>query len=479
MLDKVVAEETHVLRAGSGTVETDERRSSGEPASGDVNSLTFDERGKVYRSGAEIRRHIVPALRETFARLERDGWLEKLSEAGMVRTWGIDDCTIGHEVLPFITYPQEWTLRMLHGAALCTLDVSMVLNRVGLRLHDPHCWNVSFRHGRPVYLDFSSIVEGKNLGVRWIHDFFLGFYVPLWLGSRSLLNKAFRRLARAVQFTEHDWRLGPQPRAEWRQAFGPRRLGRLCRKFWRIVDSSSAGGDPLRMLENLREHVASLDFGAIETPFGDYKDPGGEFGDLASYSPKAVAVCKLLQMLPPGRVVDLACNKGWFCGLAASMGHTALGIDLDENAVDAARETRAGQWGFDVAKMNVLWPTPAQGAFLMYPAALDRWQCDTVMLIAVEHHLVLRNRVGFEALAVLAKRLGAGNVIIEWVGSDDVVVQWWLKQKTIEALPAWYTETEFVAAFSKHFPKHQKGPSGAGYDGFPEPIRRTMYLFQR
>ena len=479
MLDKVLAEKAQWPEAGSGTVVMDQEFPSAEPRNGEVNPLTFDERGKVYRSGAEIRRHIVPELRETFARLERDGSLAKLTEAGMVRTWGIDDCTVGHEVLPFITYPQEWTLRMLHAAALCTLDVSIVLNRAGLRLHDPHCWNVSFRHGRPVYLDFSSIVEGKNLGVRWVHDFFLGFYVPLWLGSRRPLNKVFRRLARAVQFNEHDWRLGPQPRAEWRQAFGPMRLGRLCRKFWSIVNSSPAGCDPLQMLEKLREHVASLDFGKLETPFGDYKDPGGGFGDRASYSPKAKAVCTLLESLPPGRVVDLACNKGWFCGLAASMGHIALGIDLDENAVDAARESRAGQWGIDVAKMNVLWPTPGQGAFLMYQPALDRWQCDTVMLIAVEHHLVLRNRIGFEALAVLARRLGANNVIIEWVASDDVVVQWWLKEKTIEALPAWYTETDFVATFSRHFPRHRKVPSGAGYDGFPEPIRRTMYLFQR
>ena len=93
-------------------------------------------------------------------------------------------------------------------------------------------------------------------------------------------------------------------------------------------------------------------------------------------------------------------------------GHTVLGLDVDENAVNSGI-SRAQKEGFDIAHMNVAWPTPSQGAFLMYASSYERFQAETVLMIALEHHLVLHQNVPFEALGALATKFGAKNLIIE------------------------------------------------------------------
>lgn len=100
-------------------------------------------------------------------------------------------------------------------------------------------------------------------------------------------------------------------------------------------------------------------------------------------------------------------------------------------------------------------------------------------MIALQHHLVLRQNIRFDALGATAARFGSKNLIIVWTPKDDVVVQHWLKTGKLRRVPDWYTEQQFVAAITRHFPNATKVPSGAGHEDFPGPTNRSMVLFQR
>ncbi len=443
--------------------------------------FSFDEQGKLSVRNGEAIRRINGNLSLAVERLRSDNAMEALCNAGMIHTdigTASPATEVRHEFVPFVSYPQEWTLNMLQRAALCSLDVAIELNRHDLGLQDPHAWNVSFHFGRPVYIDFSSVTLGKKLHPRFLHDIFKSYYVPLWLGSMKFATRKFQQIAHAVMHSEHEWRMWQQPRAEWRRLFDPELMGRFCWDYNKIIRQHQGDEDPIQLLVALRKHIAAIEIRRLGTQWSEYGQPGGSYDNPDSFSPKARAVIELLHKLPPGRLLDLACNQGWFTGYAAKLGHTAMGLDADAIAVDAGLAA-ASQGKFDIAQMNVAWPTPQQGAFLMYPSAYERFSCDTVMMIALQHHLNLRQGIRFEALSAMTARYGAKNLLIEWIPPEDVIVKDWLVKGNLTHVPAWYNEAAFEHAMRQNFPVMDRVDSGEGHEQFPGPTPRKMYLFRK
>lgn len=442
-----------------------------------TNPYSFDRRGSLEVAEGSIRRQLVPELYETYLELKENGGLTKLNEAGMIRTLDADSDSpniVVHDFLPFVTYPQEWTLEMLKQAALTILDVSICLNEHGLSLQDPHPWNVTFFHGRPVYYDFSSVFEGRSLHQRFWNDFYKGCYIALWAGSRKMGAKHYAKIASALMNAEHEWRMWRQPRAEWRRIFDKNLLGRMCRRFWSL--EKRYRDEPGRQLRAIREHVRELELLAQPSVADDSHVTTSDHSDPLSHNERALA--KLLDSIVPGRLLELGCGDGWFCGYASRKGHTVLGLDVDPNAIDSARG-RAMNDGFDVGSMNVVWPTPPQGAFSMYPSATDRFRVDTVMMVDVHHHLNLLQNITFEALSAAAAGYGASNLIVEWVSNDDPEIKRWIESGRLKSIPEWYREADFVAAFTKHFPNVSTERSSEVSDNSSGSAGRTMFLFQR
>jgi len=449
-------------------------RRAGDPARRNTrhNCFSLDQQGVLSIADGQVQRVVVDSLWESFRSFERSGTLARLVEAGLIPTWAetSTESTLSHKFLPFVTYPGEWTLTMLRDAALCTLRVAVELARAGHILHDGHPWNVSFSHGRAHFLDFSSIVCGGQYRSWFVQDFFRCFYVPMWLRSNRLYS-----LADMINREEHPLGGRAGARATGRFLFGRKGLGRLCWRYWQIADRLLASDKPQGPLEELLALVASTSIPLQRTEWSGYHSPGGAYGDPQADTAKAAAVRTLLQHVKPGRLVDVACNRGWFTGLASSMGFDALGLDIDENAVDGCRQNAASD-AFDVACTNVLWPTPRQGMFLQLPDCFERWRADTVLMCALAHHIVLRQGVTFESLAEVPWSFGASHVIVEWIPRDDVHVRGWPSRLGVQ-ISDWYTEANFVAAMSARYPRVQSVPSGEAATG--EAGKRVMYLLSR
>ncbi|MFK8111852.1 MAG: hypothetical protein AB8B91_06605 [Rubripirellula sp.] len=412
--------------------------------------FSLDSHGRLEIEGESVIRHVTPELFSIFEKLKASGRLDALHRAGMIQTDASDahPNALVHEFVPYVTYPQEWTLELLRDSALCTLDVAIELAEEGLRLHDGSPWNVTFVNGEAKFIDFSSIEPGVYDG-GFTHHFLSLFYIPLWLR-----NKRQFKLSRMIAAEDHYFGGPMGARATGRFLFHPKLLGRMCWRYRWLASRLKRAKDPGSALRALRDHVAGMNLPSPRTEWGQYDEPGGDYDDLDSYGGKAKAVRSLIERLPKGKLVDVAANKGWFAGLARTLGHQVMGVDLDENAVNKMREN-ARKYGFDCSFMNILWPTPPQGRFLQLPSVMERFQCDSMIMIALSHHLVLRQSITFEALAAIPVSFGVKDLIIEWIPPDDRYVRDWPRQQGIE-IPDWYTEANFVGAFTKHFPEHHR-----------------------
>jgi hypothetical protein len=130
-----------------------------------------DEVGEVFAVGEAIYRGIFPGHADQVqAVLERCARHDLFSR-GLIGTRVANDpfphlgyeLVLQHDPVRSISYPHEWSPVMFHDAALFLVDLEMALASCGLILKDPHLYNVAFDRGRPLYLDFASVIPMDQL----------------------------------------------------------------------------------------------------------------------------------------------------------------------------------------------------------------------------------------------------------------------------------------------------------------------------
>ena len=89
-----------------------------------------------------------------------------------------------HELIPFVSYPYEWTFSQLKDAALVQLDLLLAALDKDLVLKDSSPYNVQWRGARPVFVDVGSF-ERMREGEPWVgyRQFCMLYLYPLLLQS--------------------------------------------------------------------------------------------------------------------------------------------------------------------------------------------------------------------------------------------------------------------------------------------------------
>ncbi len=57
------------------------------------------------------------------------------------------------ELIPFISYPYEWSFSQLKDAALATLSIQKRALKYGMSLKDASAYNIQFLKGKPILID--------------------------------------------------------------------------------------------------------------------------------------------------------------------------------------------------------------------------------------------------------------------------------------------------------------------------------------
>jgi hypothetical protein len=421
------------------------------PPSVDRRGVRFEHDGRIFRAFNEPHASFYRSLLASPA-------LEGLFDAGLARSWVSDVAVEGFglvvesERVPVVSYPQEWPTVMLREAALVVARLGLALAPLGLTLVDAHPWNVLFDGARGVFIDLGSITEGLTVKPAWEREFRAYFAVPLALHARGwhTLGDATgseHRMRGAKAVFEHD---------QLRRFFpwGFRRVTGGARStqayFGRLVD----------YLETTRAVP-------VRTKWSRYvQAPHAKVGDAAGYDQKQRAVDGFLSALPPGTVLDVGANAGWFSELAVHHGQRVTALDPDDVTIGILYE-RAREANLPILplRMDIMWPTPAHGMGLAYASAPERLRSDASLWLAVVHHLA-RDGYPFEAIAAAVDAFTATSAAVEFVPSNDVHLKEWAVAKE-----PWYTQERFIAAMARYFPVVEVVPSS------PDP--RTLLLFRR
>jgi hypothetical protein len=413
-----------------------------------------DSSGVRYRHENGLFRAFRGAQSDVIRRLVDAPDLSRIFDAGLVSFGAAQqqlegfDLTVEIHRVPVVTYPTEWPICALKDAALTFLDVVIALGQAGFGVKDGHPWNLLFEDRRPVFVDLGSITGSPTRS--WVREFQTRFAVPLALHRRGIHGTADRILA------DH-------------RGAGANKLfsSSFAMLFPKSLLRAARSRDPLAAAAVLRDWVMELPISGRTMTWSGYDQQSMHVTDLPSFSPKQRAVHSVLAETKPGSVLDMAANAGWYSELAEALGHRVIAADVDDAALGKLYGRLAGSIArIDCAKLDFVWPTGSQGMGLVYSEPYERLRCDTVLALAVLHHLAGHQGVTFGMFASIIDQLATHRAVVEFVPSDDEHVKQWSL-----AREPWYRQEELVDAFSPYFPQVRVIPSS------PDP--RRLLVFDR
>jgi len=378
---------------------------------------------------------------------------EFVSRGSMVRTSLVDPGSTGftvsppemekeaaviarHERVPFASYPYEWSPEMLYAAAVLTLDLQESLVREGLGLKDASPYNILFNGPDPVFVDWLSVERRDEHDPVWLAQaqFTRTFLLPL------LVNRHFGVSLSQIFLSERD---GLEPEAvarlcggpmKWRQPFrslvtlpallGKRGANGSIYQQKRLSDPEKARFILDHQISSLRRQLRRVAPDPARTSgWAEYVGPNQHFTDHYLQS-KQDFITRTFEHKAPAKVLDIGCNTGFFSRLAAKFGASVVGIDLDPTAAGRVWQmSKAEQLSVLPLVVDISRPTPATGWInsenLSFLDRASGAEFDTVIMLAVIHHMLVTERIPLTEILKLAAELTRDRLIIEFVPPND------------------------------------------------------------
>jgi SAM-dependent methyltransferase len=368
-----------------------------------------------------------------------------------------------HPRVSFQSYPWEWAPALWLAAAELTLNLCSDLVKEGWLLKDATPLNVLFKGIEPVFVDVLSIERATPELPIWMAygQFVRTFLLPMLAHSR--LGWPLQ-----VTLTRRD---GYEPEEIFAALSWPARLrqpalsavtlpsllagkakGNSSLAARRVKDPDLAKQIILKTLKDLLTRMRQVTPAHRSSTWTDYAETATHYSE-DDHSRKKAFVTDALAASKPSRVLDVGCNTGVYSVLAADAGAEVVSIDTDLQTVDRLCAKLKGS-GKNILPLcvDLAYPTPAVGWENGETASfLSRCSghFDTVMMLAVIHHLLLHSQVPMDRIALLCSNLTTENLILEWVPPIDVKFRELLRGR--DDIYAHLTEATFRDAFARYF----------------------------
>jgi SAM-dependent methyltransferase len=447
-----------------------------------------DPSGFIYRRDGRLYRQIEPSFADRWAAVEASGLLRDLAADGKVLPYEEAPLSqaatptaakvIQPAVVPFISYPYEWSFGQLRDAALLTLDLQVAALERGLTLRDASAYNVQFLGSRPVHIDHLSF-EPAEAGAPWIayRQFCEHFLGPLALMAlkdirlgrllRTEIDGIPLDLVSRLLPTSSRFKLGLGAHVHIHARAQRRYAGAGEDAAERVATTRKV--NVANLVTSLRGTVAGLSWEPTGTEWVDY-DTNTSYGSEATAA-KERLVAEFLARTEGRTVWDLGANTGRFSRIAAEAGRSVLSFDIDPAAVERNYRDLRSRGREDILPlvMDLADPSPALGWAHRERASLEeRGPADTALALALIHHLAIGRNIPLRQIAEQLAKL-AGELIIEFVPRDDVMVRRLLASR--EDVFSDYTPDGFRAAFAAVFEPVAQAPV--------EGSTRVLHLFRR
>ena len=345
-----------------------------------------------------------------------------------------------HELIPFVSYPYEWTFEMLRDAALLHLEILLAALDEDMTMKDGTAFNVQWRGAQPVFIDIGSF-EPVRGGGPWIgyRQFCQTFLYPLLLEAR--LGIPFQRYL--IGHLD-----GLEPTEMRRIFFGLKRFRRgVFRHVYlhsvaesRVTQGGQALKDDLgkagfgkelsiATVRKLHKLVSKLRSRRSESGWKEYRGTCS-YTD-ADRSAKERFVQAAVESTSPRLTWDLGANDGAYSRLIAGQSDQVIAVDSDDVTVDALyRSLRAdGPANILPLVMDLADPSPARGwRNAERRGFVDRGSPDLVLALALLHHLAIAKNLPLVDVIAWFRSLG-GTLVVEFVETHDPMAQRLLANK--------------------------------------------------
>lgn len=436
-------------------------------AEGPVEGSFRDPSGFVFSKNGTLYRQVNIGFREHYDLLINSGLVAELQAEGMLVNH--EECSpdlapdagayrvIRPDLVPFVSYPYEWCFSQLKDAALLTLAIQKKAMARGMSLKDASAYNVQFFHGRPMLIDtlsFEKYPEGRP----WVayRQFCQHFLAPLALMSyRDVrLNQLSKLYLDGVPMDLASALLPGRTRFRFSLLTHIHLHARSQKHF---ADKPLAGRQRPMSRFSLLALVNSLETAIVKLRWQPRATEWTDYYDQTNYSMQALALkekllADILLELQPRQVWDIGANTGMFSRLASRAGIPTVALDSDPAAVEKNyRQCRRDSEKFLLPLLvDITNPSPGIGwENRERRSLLQRGPADTVLALALVHHLAIANNLPLARIADFFSRC-CRTLVIEFVPKNDSQVQRLLATRE-DIFPGYHLEgfeREFIRFFA-------------------------------
>jgi len=362
------------------------------------------------------------------------------------------------QLVPYISYPYEWSFSQLKDAALATLNIQKKALDFGMCLKDSSAYNIQFMDGKPIFIDTLSF-EKYQEGRPWVayRQFCQHFLAPLALMRFNdiRMNQLFKIFIDGVPL---DLAASLLP-LKTKFSFALLTHIHLHAKSQKQYAAKTAGAanakisrrSLLGLIDNLQGAVKKMSWRPVGTEWADYYNDTN-YNEAAFDFKKNLVGEYLEQVEPvPDIVWDLGANIGVFSRLSAERGIRTLSYDIDPAAVEKNYQQVRERSEENILPLllDLTNPSPELGWHnCERESFIGRGPADVVLALALIHHLAISNNVPLGNLALFFAKISKW-LIIEFVPKEDSQVQRLFA--TREDIFTDYTQDDFENEFKKTF----------------------------
>jgi len=362
------------------------------------------------------------------------------------------------DLIPFVSYPYEWSFSQYKKAALLTLAIEKIALSYNMTLKDASVYNIQFRGGNPVFIDTLSL-DSYSEGGPWVayQQFCKHFLAPLALASYKDV-RLLRLLELHIDGVPLDLAslLLPKKSIFNFHVLTHIHLHSLSIKnvtnFKNIEAKKLKKAILIEFLNNLEQAIKKLNLKVRDTHWLDYYEHTN-YSSVAA-SDKERLVSNFLTTIKPKRVLDMGANEGEYSLLAAKKGAAlVVATDNDPYVIDRLCDklqnlnlTKVLPLVIDVVNpsADIGWANRERLSFS------KRSAFDCLFVLALIHHLSITDNIPFAESASYFATLSK-NLIIEYVPLRDSNSQKLLNAKKDKSDYGWYTRTNFEKEYSKFY----------------------------
>jgi len=431
-----------------------------------ISSSFRDPDGFLFYQDGLIYRQVNIGYTENYDYLMRSGFYEYLVDADLLIPHTEADAEsplpekcykiIQPELIPFISYPYEWSFSQLKHAALTTLEIQKKAIDLGMSLKDCSAYNVQFRKGKAVLIDTLSFEKYRE-GQPWVayKQFCQHFLAPLALMSYKdvRLNQFFRiyidgvplDLASSIlpfySYFKFPILSHIHLHAKSQKHFADKSFKKESHQMSRMAF--------LGLIDSLESAVKKFKWRLKDTEWADYYGNINYSSDAFYHKKKLVS--EMLEEINPKSVWDLGANVGIFSRIASDKGIHTISFDMDCVAVEKnyLECVKKGESNILPLLIDLTNPSPGIGWENQERMSLfERGPTDVVLALALIHHLAISNNLPLNKIACFLNNI-CNSLIIEFIPKRDSQVQRLLLTRK-DVFPD-YTKQFFENEFSKYF----------------------------